>query len=82
MLKTGEELFLVQCVACHGSSGSGVVGPDLNDQHFIYGSDLQSIYEIISQGSEKGMPGWKHILSVDQLRALAIFTKHLSTPLP
>ena len=59
----GKALYATNCAACHGSSGEGVVGPNLTDKFWIHGGSPTDIVKIISIGvPEKGMLAWGPIL--------------------
>ena len=47
----GESLFKVYCSQCHGSGAQGGPGyPNLNDDDWLWGGDLESIYTSIAHG--------------------------------
>ncbi len=48
----GKSLFKVNCVQCHGSGAQGSPGyPNLNDDDWLWGGDLDSIYGTIAHGA-------------------------------
>jgi cytochrome c oxidase cbb3-type subunit 3 len=51
-LASGQASFAVNCSQCHGAGAAGNVGgfPNLNDDDWIWGGDLDSIYVTISHG--------------------------------
>jgi cytochrome c oxidase cbb3-type subunit 3 len=51
-LAYGRAQFAVNCVSCHGAGGVGAVGgyPNLNDDDWIWGGDLENIYLTIAHG--------------------------------
>jgi cytochrome c oxidase cbb3-type subunit III len=50
-LAGGASLFKVHCTQCHGSGAQGAPGyPNLNDDEWLWGGDLESIYTTISHG--------------------------------
>lgn len=50
-LAGGKSAFSVNCSQCHGSGAQGFVGyPNLNDDEWIWGGTLDSIYTTISHG--------------------------------
>ncbi len=75
----GRQLFLRNCTLCHGIHGQGLIGPNLRDDFWLNGSDLQRIVESIANGNPtKGMAPWKPVLSVTDLHALAVYVASLS----
>jgi cytochrome c oxidase cbb3-type subunit 3 len=47
----GGSMFKVYCSQCHGSGAQGGPGyPNLNDDDWLWGGDLESIYTTISYG--------------------------------
>ena len=47
----GQSAFKVYCVQCHGSGAAGSKGyPNLNDDDWVWGGDLASIYLTIQHG--------------------------------
>jgi cytochrome c oxidase cbb3-type subunit 3 len=49
-LAAGREIFDQYCVACHLADGSGLVGPNLTDGHWIHGGAPLQIRHIITVG--------------------------------
>jgi cytochrome c oxidase cbb3-type subunit 3 len=67
----GEWYFERHCTFCHGKDGRGLVGPNLTDAYFIYGSDRATMEKIITEGlPDKGMPTWSTLLPDDQMAAI------------
>jgi cytochrome c oxidase cbb3-type subunit 3 len=69
LMKDGRTVFITRCVQCHADRGQGNIGPNLTDDHWIYGSgSLLDLHEIVSSGrAQKGMPAWAR-----QLRPLEL----------
>jgi len=75
-LKDGKAVFEANCVACHGDDAKGkrdVGAPDLTDNFWIYGSDLQGIYETIYGGRQGQMPSWENRLSPLERKILTLY---------
>ena len=54
-LAGGRTMFQENCASCHGSGGQGGKGyPNLNDDDWIWGGDIQSIYTTIRNGIRSG----------------------------
>lgn len=74
----GAEVFAMNCAACHGNQGQGVIGPNLTDDSWINGDGgLLAIHSVVTKGTSKGMPGWGPILPQGDLIAVIAFTKSL-----
>ncbi|MDG1476284.1 MAG: cbb3-type cytochrome c oxidase N-terminal domain-containing protein [Vicingaceae bacterium] len=56
-LENGKNLYKINCVVCHKDNGEGLVGPNLTDDHWIYGEgDVKTIFTTIKYGTSNGMP--------------------------
>ena len=55
----GQRLFLTYCAQCHGSDAGGSTGfPNLTDQDFLYGGNIQAIETTIHKGRIAVMPSF------------------------
>lgn len=69
---TGESIFAANCTACHMADMTGGVGPNLIDDEWIHGGDLETITRIITVGvAEKGMIAWGPILGPAKIELVA-----------
>ena len=67
-LESGKNLFLQNCAACHGQEAQGTVGPNLTDEYWLHGGDVNDIYKTVKFGvPAKGMVPWQGKLTKDQL---------------
>jgi cytochrome c oxidase cbb3-type subunit III len=75
MMKDARSTFQRRCVQCHADRGQGNIGPNLTDDHWIYGSGkLMDLFEIITDGrAQKGMPVWSRMLSPVEVAQVAAF---------
>ncbi|MGB0886703.1 MAG: c-type cytochrome [Vicingaceae bacterium] len=56
-LEKGKNLYLLNCVVCHKNNGEGLVGPNLTDDHWMYGKgDVKTVFTTIKYGTSNGMP--------------------------
>lgn len=70
----GKETFTTNCLACHGASGEGLVGPNLTDDYWLHGGGIKNIFKTITNGvPAKGMISWKAQLSPKQIQEVASF---------
>ncbi|PUZ26942.1 cytochrome c oxidase cbb3-type subunit 3 [Chitinophaga costaii] len=77
-LAAGKKVFTTTCFACHGADGGGGVGPNLTDNYWLHGGDLQSIFKTIKYGwPDKGMKSWKDDYSPQQIAQIASYVKSL-----
>jgi len=86
----GKSAFKVYCSQCHGSGAQGGPGyPNLNDDDWLWGGDLESIYTSIKHGIRNGedddardsqMPafGGDGILKRDEIRQVTQYILKLS----
>ena len=86
----GGSMFKVYCSQCHGSGAQGGPGyPNLNDDDWLWGGDLDAIYQTIAHGvrsaedddtRESLMPafGADGILETEQINAVTEFVLNIS----
>jgi cytochrome c oxidase cbb3-type subunit 3 len=75
-----KAVFGDRCSGCHGMGGQGLAGqyPNLNDDDWLYGGDIETIVETITDGRESFMPAQIDILEESQINSLADFVVALS----
>lgn len=76
LVAKGREVFVDQCVTCHGDDGRGdqeVGAPDLRAGRWIYGGDISTIYETVYGGRQGEMPAWEHRLKPVDRKILTLF---------
>ncbi len=67
-LESGKAIYLQNCAACHGQAGEGTVGPNLTDEYWIHGGDVNDIFKTVKFGvPSKGMVPWQGKLTKDQM---------------
>jgi cytochrome c oxidase cbb3-type subunit 3 len=62
-LAKGGEIFVKNCVVCHGDKGQGGIGPNFADNYWIYGGKPGDLFKTVKNGTTKGMKSWKDELS-------------------
>jgi cytochrome c oxidase cbb3-type subunit 3 len=75
-LKAGAKIFADNCAVCHGPQGKGnraMGAPNLTDQIWLYGPDLQTIVDGIWNGRGSVMPAWGGKLDPVTIKALTIY---------
>jgi cytochrome c oxidase cbb3-type subunit 3 len=77
-LSSGKSLFLMNCAACHGKGGEGVVGPNLTDDYWIHGGSIKDVFRTIKFGwPEKGMKSWEQDLSPLQMQQVTSYIQSI-----
>lgn len=80
----GQTLFysnLYGCYDCHGSDAKGDAdygAPNLTANSWNNGGSEQDIYDSIFYGRHRVMPAWQGRLSLEQIRALAVYLHGIS----
>lgn len=77
-------LFKGKCAQCHQADGSGNVGPNLTDEHYVNIAQIVDIPELITNGlATKGMPAWGDRLTETQIVLLSSYVARLrDNPVP
>jgi cytochrome c oxidase cbb3-type subunit 3 len=91
VVRSGKVLFSDNCAACHGQNGVGTVqkgkfamreqglmAPILNDDDWLYGGTIGTIYETISGGRQGMMVAHKDSLSEQQTLDVAHYVKAMN----
>ncbi len=75
MMKDGQSIYKLRCVQCHADRGQGNIGPNLTDDHWIYGSaSLMELMEVVANGRpQKGMPTWSRTLRPVEVAQVAAY---------
>ncbi|MDX9758854.1 MAG: cbb3-type cytochrome c oxidase N-terminal domain-containing protein [Bacteroidota bacterium] len=73
-LADGKKIFETQCASCHAQNGSGGIGPNLTDDHWIHGNAMQDVLRTIFKGvPAKGMIAWEKTLKPEQIEQVASY---------
>ena len=82
-LSTGKGIFATNCAPCHGASGEGKVGPNLTDEFWLHGGEVNHVYKTIKFGvTSKGMVAWKGKLSGKQILQVSSYVLSLKGTKP
>lgn len=76
-IESGRKVFAASCASCHGNLGQGMIGPNLADDHWIYGGSKSSIHKVILNGAPNGMPAWGSVLPPQQMVDLVAFVSSI-----
>lgn len=75
-LAAGKKIWDTQCFTCHLNDGGGSIGPNMTDNYWIHGGDMESIVHIIKVGViTKGMIPWATTLTPDQINQVSSYIK-------
>lgn len=66
------------CFTCHGPELTGLIGPNLRDKFWIYGSNMTTIIETITYGRAPLMPPQNLTLKADEIEAIACYVVALN----
>lgn len=72
---SAKALFGDNCAGCHGAGGQGAPGlfPVLADDDWLYGGDINTIIESITDGRQGFMPAFEGMLSDKDINDMADF---------
>ena len=73
-LANGKQVYDINCVACHGANGEGLIGPNFADEYWIHGGAIEDLVHIINVGvPAKGMIPWDKTLTQVQILEVASY---------
>jgi cytochrome c oxidase cbb3-type subunit 3 len=83
----GKAIYLdpanpLKCALCHKDDGSGLVGPNLTDDMWVYGGKPTDIYTSILKGRPGGMPAHEDKGTGFAMKATAYLLSIKNTNLP
>ncbi|WP_022697383.1 cytochrome-c oxidase, cbb3-type subunit III [Euryhalocaulis caribicus] len=84
-IATGRNVYLSSCASCHGEDARGsqrVGAPNLTDQYWIYGGDLQTIVTSVHGGRQGHMPTWDERLTEAEIKILTLYVNSLQVEDP
>jgi len=84
-LPAGRETFQANCAACHGEDAKGsqdMGAPNLTDDYWVYGGDMQTLITSIHGGRKGHMPTWDERLTPAEIKILALYVNDLGVEKP
>jgi cytochrome c oxidase cbb3-type subunit 3 len=70
----GKSIYAINCLACHGANGEGLIGPNFCDSNWIHGGAINDLVRIINVGvPAKGMIPWDKTLTPEQILQVASY---------
>jgi cytochrome c oxidase cbb3-type subunit 3 len=77
-LASGNAVYMTYCAACHLTDGSGIVGPNLTDNHYKNLKTLAEIPQVVANGAGGGaMPPWKAMISNNDIMYVSAYVASL-----
>jgi cytochrome c oxidase cbb3-type subunit 3 len=78
-LASGKAIYTTNCAACHRADGGGQIGPNLTDDHWVFGGDVKNLFHTITNGGRdgKGMVAWKATLKPTEIQEVASYVLSL-----
>jgi cytochrome c oxidase cbb3-type subunit 3 len=78
-LQIGQRIFLVNCIACHGSDARGSKGyPNLTDSVWLYGNSPEQVKHSIANGRKGMMPPFGAALGEQGITEITAFLRSLN----
>ena len=78
VLDLGTARFTKSCAPCHGAQAQGLIGPNLTDDRWIHGGQVEQIFQSVAKGwPAKGMPPWGRAVKPEELSALVSYVRSL-----
>ena len=81
-LSKGQDVYIMYCQTCHMEKGKGGTGPNLTDKNWLYGGDIKSLFNTISNGTKNGMTAWKELIPGNEIQAVASYILKLEYVAP
>ena len=77
-ISAGKDIFIRNCLQCHGAAGQGGIGPNLTDNYWLHGAEFSNIVKSVKYGyPAKGMISWRAFLKPEEILKVASFVKTL-----
>jgi cytochrome c oxidase cbb3-type subunit III len=83
VLQVAAARFAKSCAPCHGERAQGLIGPNLTDDRWIHGGNVEQVFQTVAKGwPAKGMPPWGRALKPEELSALVSYIRSLQGATP
>lgn len=77
VLAEGRDIFGARCSSCHGTSGGGGRGPNIQSERVVAKyPDIEAQVDVVAQGRNQ-MPGFGDVLSPAELEAVVRYTREV-----
>lgn len=77
----GAGLFADNCASCHGKDARGLRemgAPDLTNESWLYGGDVDILFHTIHDGRQGLMPAWENRMSVADRKIMTLYVQELA----
>ena len=82
-LAMGKQIFMANCVPCHGNNAEGTVGPNLTDEFWIHGGGIKNVFKTVKYGVPvKGMIAWQNVLNPKSIQQVSSYLISLKGTAP
>lgn len=76
-IATGKDIFIKNCVQCHGAAGQGGIGPNLTDNVWIHPYEFSGIVKSVKYGyPAKGMVSWRAFLKPEDILRVSSYVEN------
>jgi mono/diheme cytochrome c family protein len=87
LVRTGHQLWGLNCASCHGDNGQGIEAPALNSKQFLSSIQDEQMHRIVAAGiTGTEMPAWWDEfggpLTDDQIAAVVAYVRSWQTTAP
>ena len=72
-LAEGKDIYMKNCVACHGVNGEGGIGANLTDGNWIHGCEFDNLFGVIKDGAPNGMISYKTQMGDKKIQNVASY---------
>lgn len=77
-VSAGQAIYMANCAVCHGQAGEGGIGPNMTDEYWIHGGEINDIFRIVKYGVlDKGMVPWEQMLTPAQIAEVSNYILNL-----
>lgn len=67
-IAAGQQIYVANCVACHGANGEGGVGPNFTDPNWLHGCSINDVFKTVKYGvPTEGMKPWEAELTPKEM---------------
>lgn len=68
VIEAGFAIYTQNCAVCHGAAGEGGIGPNMTDEYWLHGGEIEDVFKVVKYGVlDKGMIPWEQSLTPAQI---------------